>query len=103
MIGAAPDHALAELLAELLRPAIVDAVATVAREVLEQHARPAPEPLLSVGAAAALANVHGETIRRAIKSGRLAAVRSLGRHPRVRRSDLELFLSPTTQSERGAR
>ncbi len=89
-------QALAALLAEQLAPVVAEAVAAGVRaavaEQLEHHA--VPPRLLSVVEAAELAGVHAETIRRAVKSGRLPAVTSLGRHPRIRAEDLAAFLQP---------
>ena len=55
------------------------------------------KPLLHVKEAAALLDVDASTVRRAIHSGRLQAVRlgPSGRY-RVRREALEEFLIPTT-------
>jgi excisionase family DNA binding protein len=49
------------------------------------------EPLLTVEETAAALRVCTRTVRRAIKSGELPAVR-LGRQYRIRRRDLEWFL-----------
>jgi len=87
------DRALAEVLAELLAPAIREAVSEAVRAAAVEAVRPETEPLLTVTEAAEIANCHPETIRRAIKAGRLRAVTSLGRHPRLRRQVLEDFLS----------
>lgn len=87
------DRAIAEVLAELLEPAIREAVAEGVRAAAVEVTRQAPEPLFTVAEAAKIANCHPETIRRAIKDGRLLAVTSLGRHPRIRRQVLEDFLS----------
>lgn len=103
MTGAAPDRALAELLAELLAPTIAEAVRAEVREALAEQLRPPAESLLTIQQSATLAAVHPESIRRAVKRGALPAVRSLGRHPRIRRSDLELFLAPSAPAERRAK
>ena len=87
------DLQLAEAIAELLRPAIVEAVSAVTRETIAEAAPP-PQILLSVAESAARAGVHPQTIRRAINRGDLAAVTSLGSHPRIRPDDLDRFLTP---------
>ena len=89
-----PSHELAGVIAEALREAVVEAVAAEVRAVLERHAVAPPARLLTVAEAAKIANVHAETLRRAIKAGRLRSVSSLGRHPRIRPEDLAAFLEP---------
>lgn len=89
------SHELASLVAESLREAVVEAISAEVRRALEAQHTKAPERLLSVGEAAELANCHAETIRRAVKSGRLPAVLSLGRRPKIRHEDLEVFLAST--------
>lgn len=50
------------------------------------------EPLLTVGEVANLMRVSNMTVYRLIKSGQLAAVR-VGKNYRIRRSDVERYLS----------
>lgn len=56
------------------------------------HRRPAvPEPLLTVGDAAALLRVSARTVRRLVGRGELAALR-VGRQVRVAPADLSAYL-----------
>jgi excisionase family DNA binding protein len=50
------------------------------------------DPLLTVGEVAALMRVSNMTVYRMIKSGQLAAIR-VGKNYRIRRSDVERYLS----------
>jgi excisionase family DNA binding protein len=50
------------------------------------------EPLLTVGEVAEIMRVSNMTVYRLIKSGQLAAIR-VGKNYRLRRSDIELYLS----------
>ena len=50
------------------------------------------EPLLTVGEVAALMRVSNMTVYRLIKAGHLAAIR-VGKNYRLRRSDVEAYLS----------
>ena len=50
------------------------------------------EPLLTVGEVAALMRVSNMTVYRLIKAGQLAAIR-VGKNYRIRRSDVESYLS----------
>ena len=61
---------IAEMIAEALRPFVVEAVTGVVREALTETVS-ALLRLLSVKEAAGIANVNPETIRRAIKRGGL--------------------------------
>jgi excisionase family DNA binding protein len=83
--------ALAQLVAEALRPAIVEAIRTEVREALVVNAaQPAPR-LLTVGEAAERLHVCGETIRRLHRKGTLPGVTALGAL-RFRPEDIERFL-----------
>jgi len=84
---------LATLIAEELKPAIIEAIENVTREALAETTPP-PLRLLSVASCAERAGVCAETIRRAIRRGDLSVVTSLGRRPRIRPDDLERFLKP---------
>ena len=50
------------------------------------------EPLLTVGEVAGLMRVSNMTVYRLIKSGQLAAIR-VGKNYRIRRSDIDRYLS----------
>ena len=69
-----------------------DPTSAACAEQLEKQTA-SKERLLSVTEAATWANVHPETIRRAIKARRLRAVTTLGRHPRIRPADLERMVA----------
>lgn len=53
------------------------------------------EPLLTVGEVAALMRVSNMTVYRLIKGGQLAAIR-VGKNYRIRRSDLDRYLTDRT-------
>ena len=76
------DRSVAALLAELLRPAVVEAVRAEVRAVLEaqtqEQVAATPSRWLTVSEAAKIAGVHTETIRRAVRAGRLSATKALG-------------------------
>ncbi len=90
------DRQFAEVVADLLRPSVVEAVVGEVRQALEAQAErmATPPRLLSVKEVADIAGVHSETIRRKIKRGELPAVTSLGNHLRIRPADLDQFLTP---------
>jgi len=88
------DRQLVELLAEALQPVVIEAVDRAVRAALAGQASPKATPLLTVAAAAKIAGCHSATVRRRIADGSLPATRALGRHPRIRRDDLDRFLQP---------
>ncbi|MCK9463972.1 MAG: helix-turn-helix domain-containing protein [Proteobacteria bacterium] len=89
------DRSVAALLAELLRPAVVEAIRAEVRAALEAHLQAQvatiPPRLLNVSEAAKIAGVHAETIRRAIRAGRLSATTALG-PVRIKPDVLHAFL-----------
>lgn len=92
----AATAALATLIAEALRPAVVEAVAEAARAALEEREpRPAP-PLLDVSQVAERLGCCEETVRRLVKTGQLRAVTSLG-HLRFRVEDVEAFIAGSVE------
>ena len=52
------------------------------------------EELLGIGVAARLAQLSPDTLRRAVKAGRLPSVRTPGGQHRFRRSDIEALSQP---------
>ena len=58
------------------------------------------EPLLTVGEVAGLMRVSNMTVYRLIKSGQLAAIR-VGKNYRLRRKDIERYLSERAVQVRG--
>lgn len=104
MTGATHDpatSALAEILAEQLRPAILEAmrpalaeaVVSITREALAAaEARPAPTRLLSVAEVAERLGVHSESVRRLARRGELVAVAGF-RHKRFLESAVERFIA----------
>ncbi len=58
------------------------------------HALEANELRMGIGQAAEIAQVHPDTLRRAIKAGRLPYRRTPGGHFRVTLSDIEALFSP---------
>jgi excisionase family DNA binding protein len=88
--------ALAQIIAEALRPAIVEAVRAEVHNALEQHAvKPTPR-LLTVGEAAERLHVCAETVRRLHRKGALPGVTALGAL-RFKPEDVERFV----ESEHG--
>jgi excisionase family DNA binding protein len=61
-----------------------------------------PDGLLTCGQAAQRVNVHVETVRRAVRSGALAAGR-VGRSPRIAVTDLDAWLATRPRRGTGAR
>lgn len=93
--------ALAQLLGETLAPtvkqAVGEAVARAVSEAIEAAERRERDgSLLSTSEAAKLASVHADTIRRAVKAGKLAAITSLG-PVRFRRADVEALFASEAQ------
>ncbi len=69
----------------------------------EKGSQPVPdfgEPLLTVGEVATLMRVSNMTVYRLIKSGQLAAIR-VGKNYRMRRSDVERYLTDRSVTVRG--
>lgn len=58
------------------------------------------EPLLTVGEVAALMRVSNMTVYRLIKSGQLGAIR-VGKNYRIRRGDVDRYLSDRSINTRG--
>ena len=58
------------------------------------------EPLLTVGEVATLMRVSNMTVYRLIKAGQLSAIR-VGKNYRIRRSDVERYLSERSVNVRG--
>jgi excisionase family DNA binding protein len=84
--GRAPMVDLGEALRDVIREIVCEEVRTALADVAK------PERHLSTAAAAELAGVHVDTIRRWIAIGRLARL-SAGRHAKVRRTELEALLA----------
>ena len=76
-----------------LAPATLDRLADIVAGRLAERRREAEAPLLTVAEAAGVAGVHPETVRRAIRSGALRAAGYAGRRPRLRRHDVEQWLT----------
>lgn len=60
------------------------------------------EPLLTVGEVATLMRVSNMTVYRLIKAGQLSAIR-VGKNYRIRRADVERYLSERSTDIRGER
>ena len=58
--------------------------------IMEQNS----DELLGIGVAARLAQLSPDTLRRAVKAGRLPSVRTPGGQHRFRRSDIEALSQP---------
>jgi excisionase family DNA binding protein len=87
-----PMSALVALLAEELKPTVRDAVRAATAAVLEVR-EPLPTPrLLSVAQVGERLGCGAETVRRAVKAGRLEAVTSLG-HLRFTADAVDRFLA----------
>jgi len=72
-------NALAQLVAEALRPVIIETIRAEVRDALAAHvSQPAPPRLLTVHGAAERLNVCDETVRRAYRKGELQGVTVLG-------------------------
>lgn len=57
------------------------------------------EPRFGIGAAAELAQVHPDTIRRAVKAGRLPFTKTPGGQYRFNRADVLALLSPSSSGD----
>lgn len=78
--------------------AIADALAPAVADIIERRLSERPEWAMSVSEAAAFANVPEDSVRHAIKVGKLRTLR-IGNNLRIRRSDL--FAVRTDNGEGG--
>jgi excisionase family DNA binding protein len=99
---AAAANALAQLVAEALRPVVVETIRAEIREALDTRvAQPAPR-LLTVQEAAERLHVCPETVRREHRKGTLPGVTALGAL-RFRPEDLERFIESEHSTRRTRR
>jgi excisionase family DNA binding protein len=85
-----------------LGPATIDRLADLVANRLAERRAAGEAPLLTVAAAAQLAGVHPETVRRAIRSGALEAAGYAGKRPRLRREEVERWLDASGDSGRAS-
>jgi excisionase family DNA binding protein len=78
---------------ESLGPTMLDRLAELVEARLMLRRAAGEEPLLSAAAAAELVDVSADTIRRAIRSGAIEVAGYVGSRPRVRRAEVEAWLS----------
>src|SRR3954451_13119914 len=76
-----------------LAPTTIDRLADLVAVRLADRRTTAEAPLLTVADAAKVAGVHPETVRRAIRAGALRAAGYAGKRPRLRRHDVEQWLT----------
>jgi excisionase family DNA binding protein len=74
-------------------PETIDRLADLVEARLMLRRAAGAEPLLSAAAAAELVGVSVDTVRRAIRAGALPAAGYVGSRPRVRRADVEAWVS----------
>jgi excisionase family DNA binding protein len=89
---------LARTLPEALDDEALAALAARLRPFLEPAADDRRDELLSAAQAARMANVHVETIRRAIRAGDLGIAGRVGRSPRIAPDELRRWLTKTVQN-----
>src|SRR5215218_6098234 len=85
-----------------LGSATIDRLADLVANRLAERRMAGEAPLLTVSDAARVAGVHPETVRRAIKTGVLEAAGYVGKRPRLRREDVERWLSDSGETDRAA-
>jgi excisionase family DNA binding protein len=78
---------------DALGPQTIDRLADLVEARLVERRAAGDQRLLSSAAAAELADVSPDTIRRAIRTGALVAVGYVGGRPRVRRAEVEAWVA----------
>jgi excisionase family DNA binding protein len=78
---------------EELGPGTLDRLAELVEARMMQRRAAGAEPLLNLAAAAELAGVHAETVRRAIRTGALEVAGYVGTRARVRREAVEAWVA----------
>jgi hypothetical protein len=76
-----------------LGPETIDRLADLVEARLMQRRAAGEERLLTAAAAADVAGVHIETMRRAIRLGQIEVAGYIGRFPRVRRAAVEVWVA----------
>ena len=85
-----------------LGPATIDRLADMVARRLAERRLAAEAPLLTVADAAEVAGVHPETVRRAIRAGALRAAGYAGKRPRLRRDEVERWLTEAAPARAAA-
>ena len=78
---------------EDLGPQTIDRLADLVADRLAERRTANEQPLIATAAAARLAGVHPDTVRRAIRSGALRVAGYAGNRPRLRRGDVEEWIA----------
>src|SRR4051812_11315983 len=78
---------------DVLAPTTIDRLVDLVEAKLVERRAAGEERLLSAIAAAELADVSPDTIRRAVRTGALVAVGYVGGRPRLRRSEVEAWIA----------
>lgn len=76
-----------------LGPATLDRLAELVEARLTQRRAAGEEVLLTPAAAAEIAGVHADTVRRAIRSGELEAAGYVGTRARIRRAEVDAWVA----------
>ena len=76
-----------------LGPQTLDRLADLVEARLAERRAGGEEPLLTAVAAAELAGVHAETMRRAIRLGQVQVAGYVGNRPRMRRAAMEAWVA----------